>query len=342
MSRQSRQWAGVALCSTLLAACGGGGGGGGEPIPLVVVPSGPRVVAASAGSDVSAANYVLLAEPMVRAVLSGGSNALLDPTGAERATPQAAAVASRIEAPTLVGRTMLAWLQRLPDPARKRALAVSSETLACSFGGFVTVTFDDADNNSQVSAGDSIGMSAQSCIEDPSLPAVNGGFTMLVNAVELNSQDEPTALDVSANFQAFELSGYGTMNGSFRLWTRPETAASTRLRLSYLGTTVVEPSGTMVYDIDIDGLANVSSGSFEISGGLGIGGQTYAVATGSRFNYAVGAAPSSGNASLRDAAGDAVRLVARSAETLDLEFWPAGSGTPTAAQTGLFWIDFED
>jgi hypothetical protein len=338
MSVQDRRWAGVALCSGLLAACGGGGG---DP-PAVVVPSGARVVAASAGSDVSAANYTLLAGPMVRSLLSSGSNELLDPTAAGRTTAQAATAAVGVQVPTLVGRTVLFWLPRLPDPARKQIAAVSTQTLVCSFGGSVTVSFDDADNNGLVSAGDGIGLSAQACIEDPALPAISGGFTMRVNAVELNGQDEPTALDVSASFQAFELAGYGTMNGSFRLWTRPETAASTRLRISYLDTTVAEAAGTVVYNVDVDGLANAAGGSFEISGGLGIGGQTYAVSTGTRFSYAVGAAPASGNASLRDAAGDALRVIARSATTLDLEFLPAGSALPAASQTGLLWADFED
>lgn len=324
----------------LLSACGGGGGD--DTAAIVVIPDGPRVVAASAGTDVNTSNYTLLAAPLVRGLLSGGASDLLNPTATDRATAQAAGAAPLPVAATLVGRTLLAWLQRLPDPARKQAAAVSTQTLSCALGGALTITVDDVDNNSRLGAGDSISVLASACREDANLPAASGGFLMTVNAAVLNSNGEPTALDVSASFQSFTIDGFGSMTGGFRLWTRPETAASTRLRLSFLDTSVSEVSGTVVYSFDIDGLANASSASFEISGGLGLGGQTYALATPTRLSGAPVGSPSAGAVTLRDAAGDTLRVVARSATTLDLEFLPAGATTPTATTAGLLWTDFED
>lgn len=340
MKQTIRSLSAIAVAAGLLAACGGGGGGG-TPAPTVVVPEGPRVVAASADSDLSVENYSAFASPMVRALLGGASGNLLDPTGAGRVAPLAAG-ATGLRAPTLVGRTALAWLARVPAFDRKRVAAVSSETLACLYGGTMTVSADDADNNGEISAGDTIGLSAANCIEDPFLPSINGGFTMLINAVELNSQDEPTALDVSATFQSFTLAGYGTMNGSFRLWTRPESADITRLRISYLGTTVAEAGGTVVYNFDVDAREGFTGGSYEISGGIGIDGRGFALSTPALMSYALGQMPSSGNTLMRDAAGDGVRVVARSAASFDLEFLPAGSSVPTASQPGLLWMDFED
>lgn len=324
------------LATAWLAACGGGGGGGG---PTVVVPDGARTVAATSGSDATAINYATLAPPFVRALASGGAGGVISPLGADRSQALSAAAAPAVFAPSLPGRTLLAWLQRLPDPARKQAAAVSTDVVPCSFGGSITVRFDDADNDGNVSAADSIEFTAANCIEDVGLPAASGGFAMTINAVDLDG-DEPEALDVSGSFQNFTLEGYGTMNGGFRLWTRFETAASTRLRVSYLGTTVVEAGNTTVYDFDIDGLANEQTGSFDISGGIGIGGATYAVSTGSRLQIAVGQFPAGGHASFRDAAGDSVRVVPRSATTFDLEFYPAGATTPSATQTGLLWSDY--
>jgi hypothetical protein len=325
----------------LLAGCGGGGGGGGGSTPQVVVPDGARVVAASADSDVSVENYPALSSPMVRALLGGVSGNLLDPTSAGRAAFLAAGDVG-VRAPTLVGRATLAWLGRLPDLARKQAAAVSSQTLACLYGGTMTVSADDADNDSKISTGDTIGFFATNCVEDPSLPSINGGFTMVINAVELNSQDEPTALDVSATFQAFTLAGYGTLNGGFRLWTRPESDDTARLRISYLGATVSEVGGTVVYDFDIDAREGSTGGSYEISGGIGIGGRTYALSTPARMTYRLGEWPSSGSTVMRDAVGDAMRVVARSASSFDLEFLPAGSTVPTASQPGLLWADYQD
>jgi hypothetical protein len=337
MSTIPRSSAPALLATALLAACGGGGGGG----PTVVVPEGARTVAATGNSDATAVNYATLAPPFVRALLSGGAGGVISPLAADRAQAQAAAAAPAVFAPSLPGRTLLVWLQRLPDPARKQATAVSTDVVPCSFGGSITVRFDDADNDGNVSAGDSVEFTAANCIEDAGLPAANGGFSMAINAVDLDG-DEPEALDVSGSFQNFTLEGFGTMNGGFRLWTRFETAASVRLRVSYLGTTVAEAGSTTVYDFDIDGLANDLSGTFEISGGIGIGGATYAVSTGSRLQIAVGQSPSGGHAVFRDAAGDGVRVIARSPTTFDLEFYPAGASTPNASLLGLLWADYED
>lgn len=337
MSTIPRSSAPALLAAALLAACGGGGGGG----PTVVVPDGARTVAASGNSDATAVNYATLAPPFVRALLSGGAGGIVSPLGADRTQALAVGAAPAVFAPSLPGRTLLAWLRHLPDPGRKQAAAVSTDVVQCSFGGSITVRFDDADNDGNASAADTIEFTAANCIEDVGLPAANGGFSMTINAVDLDG-DDPVALDVSGSFQNFTLEGYGTMNGSFRLWTRLETAASVRLRVSYLGTTVAEAGSTTVYDFDIDGLANDLSGTFEISGGIGIGGATYAVGTGSRLQVAAGQSPAGGHASFRDAAGDSVRVVPRSATTFDLEFYPAGATTPSATLTGLLWSDYAD
>lgn len=327
-----------ALAATvLLAACGGGGSSG----PTVVVPDGARTVAASANADVTPVNYGTLAAPFVRAVLSGGANGLISPLEAGRRTAQSAGTEGAVFAPDLPGRLMLTWLKRLPNPARKQAAAVTTDVLPCSFGGSITVRFDDADNSNSVSPSDRIDFTAANCVEDLGLPAANGGFSMTINAVDLDG-DVPEALDVSGSFQNFALVGYGTLNGAFRLWTRFESAASTRLRVSYLAASVAEAGSTVVYDFDIDGLANEQSGSFEISGGIGIGGATYSVATGARLQIAVGQPPSGGQTSFRDAAGDTVRVVPRSASSFDLEFYPAGASVPSATLTGLAWIDYAD
>lgn len=324
------------LATALVTACGGGGGGSG---PTVIVPDGARIVAATAGSDATAVNYATLAPSFVRALASGGAGGVISPLGADGSQALSAGAAPGVFAPSLPGRTLLAWLRRLPDPARKQAAAVSTDIVPCSVSGSITVLFDDADNDGTLSAADRIEFTAADCVEEVGLPAASGGFAMTINAVDL-AGDEPEALDVSGSFQDFTLEGYGTMNGAFRLWTRFETAASTRLRVSYLGTTVLEAGNTTVYDFDIDGLANDLSGSFDISGGIGIGGATYAVSTGARLQIGTGQWPAGGHASFRDAAGDSVRVVPRSATTFDLEFYPVGASTPSATLTGLLWSDY--
>ena len=323
----------------LLTACGGGGG---TSAPLVVVPDGPRVVVASIGSDVTAASFSTLGAPLARVVLGGSDSGLLDPIGGVGASPQAASARTSVQAPTQTGRTLLAWISHVDRSGRKRAAAVTTETLPCDQSGQLTVRFDDADNHNNLRAADSIGFSAMACVDEPGLPAADGGFTMRINAVELDGQGLPTALDVSGSFDAFSLAGFGTANGTFQLWVRQETAASTRLRLRYEGAVVDEGVGVVVYDFDIDGLENAAGGSYEISGGLGVGGQIYAVSTPVRLQYAAGQPPAAGSVVLKDAAGDALELVARSATSFDLGFLPAGSALWTEVQQGLLWGDFTD
>lgn len=334
----------VALTLVALATLTACGGGGGEP-PAVEVPSGVRTATPSAASDVRADNLETLAPPLVRALLFGGSGDLLDPIGGGGVTPQAVGPgrsASAHRLPTTVGATLQAWLRHLPPAGRRQALAVSEETLPCGISGTIRVSFDDVDNNQDLSAGDSIAFFADACVDDLGLPATNGGFTMRVNAVTLDSAGDPVALDVSASFQDFGVAGYGTMNGAFRLWTRQETAASTRLRLSFLATTVTDPAGSVTYDFDVDALANVQSGSFEIGGGLVLGGQTYALSSPARIGFPTGLPPSTGELRLADAAGDTLRVVPRSAETFDLQFWPAGATAPLVTLPSRRWDDYAD
>ncbi|RVT52777.1 hypothetical protein [Rubrivivax albus] len=333
------------VAAAALTACGGGGG----TAPTVDIPNGVRSGVATAGADINAGNAASFAGPLARAVLTGASGDLLDPTGGTTASPSAAAGRPAMAAatPTLVGATLMHWLGHLQAGqtvagSRRQALAVQTEVLPCTVSGTLQVSFDDADGDQAISAGDVIAFLATACVEDPALPAINGGFTMTVNAATLASDGEPTALDVSASFQDFTLAGYGTLNGAFRLWARQETAASARLRISYLGTQVSEPTGAAVYDFDVDGLANVATGSFELGGGFGLGGQTYAIATVTRLGYAVDASPSSGELRLRDAGGDEVRLLPRSALSFDLEYWPAGAAQPALVLDDLLWDDYTD
>lgn len=330
----------VAMAGVALASCGGGGGSA----PQVTVPSGVRAATPSATADLRADNMAVFAAPLARAVLTGGAGALLDPTGAGGARPSAAAASARRAGGATtpaVTAWRLAWRHARPD-LRRHALAQSTEQLSCGVSGSLSVTVDDADNDGELSAGDGIVIVALACIDDPALPAVDGAFSMHVNAVEVDGSGEPTALDVSASFQDFEVGGYGRMNGAFRLWVAPATAASTRVRVSYLATTVAETTGSVVYDFDADDLSNALSGSFEVGGGIQIGGATYAIASTSRLTHAIDQPPSGGELRLTDAAGDSLRLLPRSATSFDLAFWPAGATAPAATLTGLSWDDVAD
>jgi hypothetical protein len=327
----------AAAAASLLAACGGGG----SSAPTgVVVPLGARTVPASTGSDATAAGLSSLGGWLARAVLSASGDEAFDLTRT-RETPMARGAAAPSGAPAPVRMAMAFARAAAPVTARReQPSAIDSETVPCmNAGGTMVITSNDADNSQTLSAGDTITIVANDCVVDAGLPAANGRLHMAINAVELDTAQMPTAMDATITLTQFGIGAYGSFDGAMRLWSKPEGTRE-RSRLSYMGTSVSFAAGSVVFDFDIYGLFDLSSGTFELQGGLGIGGQTYALAMAAPLSAGSMNPPDSGTLSLRDAAGDAVRLTARNASSFDLDFLPAGSGTPTASLPGLLWSDY--
>lgn len=318
-----------------LAGCGGGGGGDSG----VEVPQGVRSGTASSTSDVTAVNATNFAGPLARIVMSAADgNAPGISSGRE--APQARSTTAT-NAGRWSGFALDAATRSLSNAAtsREQTQAVITNTFACSISGSVTLSVNDADNNQKLGAGDSATFQFNACVEEAGTPAASGTLSFTVNDIELNSNNEPTALDATFTMTGFAEEGFGTLSGSFRTWYKNESSTSTRQRLSFLGASAVEAGQTQIYNFDVYGVSGASGGSFDLNGAVGIGGQTYAM-TSSVFSHANGALPPSGAVTLRDGAGDAVILRARSATTFDLEFQAAGSATSTVIASGLLWNNY--
>lgn len=342
----------TALCAAAVAAslvgCGGGGGGSSEL--QVTVPTAVRAVAASAGSDATAANLGNLGGWLARAVLSTASEGVLDITGV-RESPQSSIAANTStrtgtapRAPVMgMPAHVLRAVVRLGAPfaiTREKPSAISVDTQACeNEGGTFTVTFDDADNSTVLSAGDALTLDATNCVLDATTPVANGSVTLTLNGVEINGRNEVTAIDASVGFSNFALAGYGNYSGAARFWTKP-AAGGERSRVSFMGTSVTLAGATVVYDFDVYALSTASTNTFEIDGGIGIGGQTYSVVASGSMSGTVSGPPATGTLRLRDAAGDSILLSAKSALLFDLDFFPSGATTATASLPGLRWADY--
>ncbi len=332
----------AALLAASLAGCGGGGGGSSEL--QVTVPTAVRAVAASAGSDATAANLGSLGGWLARAVLSTASEGVLDITGV-RESPQSSGIAnSALRAPVMgMPAHVLRAVVRLGAPfaaAREKPSAISVDTQPCeNEGGSFTVTFDDADNSTVLSTGDSLTLTVSNCVLDSTTPIANGSVTLKLNGVEINGRNEVTAIDADVTFSNFALAGYGSYSGAARFWTKPQTGGE-RSRVSFLGTSVTLAGATIVYDFDVYALSTASTNTFEVDGGIGIAGQTYSVVASGSMSGTVLGPPSTGTLRLRDAAGDSVQLSARSALLFDLDFFPSGATAPTASLPGLRWADY--
>jgi hypothetical protein len=329
---------GLGLLATAAVTAGCGGGGGGSE-PLVVVPTDVRVVAASAGADLAAGALAAQGNWLGRAVLSTSSDSAFDIT-ATRERPQARPAGQERRRAGWVPLDLVRAALLVAAPrfgGRESPAALGSQTMPCSTpGSSVTVSLDDADGDDQVSAGDSISIAAVQCTLDPGLPAADGTMRLAINAVELDRDDAPTAIDATVTLDRFSLGAYGTYAGSLRVWSRPEGDGG-RARVSYLGTAITVAGLTLVFDFDVTAVTSGTQTRFDLNGGLGAFGQTYSVVAGETMIAATLEPPASGRLRMRDAAGDEVRLTARSPTAYDLEFWPAGAATPTASLPGQRW-----
>lgn len=338
MNHRLNRAAVAALCTTL-AACGGGGGDDGSGTQ-VTVPTGTRSVAASSGADLTAGNAVAVGASVAEAVRRNSSNGLVGVAAAEprmraQAGTDTAAGAVAWRAVRLAARTAGAGADG-STAARMQPAAVSTETERCANGGTLVVSFDDVDNNQRPSAGDSVSSTLNNCAVESGLPAANGSFRFTFNAVELDSQNNLVAFDASVSFTAFEVVGFGTLDGSGRLWLRTSGSAETA-RESFLRATLTVGGRTELYDFDVLSTTGSTSSRYDMSGGLVVNGQTYSMVPVTTFESTSNDAPASGAVELRDAAGDRLVLTARSVQAYDLALFPAGSSTASFTQTGLRW-----
>lgn len=321
------RWLAAPALALVLAACGGGGGGGSA---AVVVPTGVRAGSASAGADLTLANAGSFAGVMARAVMSGADDSVPGVSGT-RESPQSRTVR------TVLSDRWIGFAAR--TAAREQAQATTTQPLPC-LSGSGSITVNDADNNQKLSAGDSASFLFNACVLEAGLPAVTGSISFTVNAVELDANEEPSALDASMTLTGFAESGFGSLSGAFRIWFKEETPTSTRQRVSYLAASLIEQAQTLTYDFDVYGVFGSTGGTFDLNGSIVIGGNTYAMSTPTLFSNAAGALPNAGVLVLRDATGDQVILRARSATTFDLEFQAAAATTPTPVLTNQPWNNY--
>lgn len=316
-----------------LMACGGGG----DSRPTVSFPSVTRSGTASAGADMSVANFPTLSADAVEALLStiGGDQALSQPLGAGRARAAALGrwVATR-SASRLVGGTRAKAMRVVP-----------TETLACSNypSGYITVDAIDADDNAVLSAGDSATISFVNCIEPAGSPAIDGSFTMLFNVLELDSQQQPTAFDASVTMNALTVQGLGSLDGSARLWVASVPGGERSfVRYSDMVSRTSTLSGEKVAVLNFDVDESVGTTTLSrINGSVQLGSDIYAIAQISAFDTTVGD-PASGQLRLTDAQGDRLLITARGS-VVDREFFLVtnNSATPDASLIGTPWSTFK-
>jgi len=263
----------LALCTILaaalaaLAGCGGGGGSSGAGSAAIVIPTSVRSESASADSDVSAANYGGFATRMGRLVLSATGGAVLN--GA-----------------TGSGEPSLSI-------GREQPSAINTSTLNCSYGGTLLLTLNDADNNHQATAGDTLTLAATNCQLLSNGSVANGSLSLLFNAVELASNNL-VAFDASGTYGQFQIDNTGSLTGNVRVWLRINNTTDAQERVSFNGAQSLLAGETVVYNVDGVSVQTGTTETFSLDGAIGVLGAAYKVVQVAPFTIVSGDVPTAG------------------------------------------------
>ena len=173
----------VGVCA--LVACGGGGGGA-AVVAAPLISQGPVAV--------SAANQDAVAQESVSTALGvTDSNSAI--TGAQ--SIDEFAVYS-------LATNQITNIANYFQEARANAAqigAVASRTYSCTNGGTMNASTNDADNNSVLSAGDSVSLSFSNCREGS--VTMSGGMSMTINGTTGNPNSSIYTLSTTLAFSNF-------------------------------------------------------------------------------------------------------------------------------------------
>ncbi len=309
--------------SALLVACGGGGGGGGGG--NVTASSAPVTISAANAEEVAAASYKTTA-----GLEGGGSGATGFLTGAVTENSPPGDI-------NLVD-TLIKKIKDVPELASANGAAsltgvVVSETIACTNSGSISITFDDADNDQQLSTGDTMSFSASNCSEDGM--TMNGSVSMNNVSVSGDPLSAPHSMQLSIqanNFTIMEVGESAALNGGMTvsestsdgiLFTHSITGSSIEVTeggvsasLSNFNIEATEDNNTLAYTLDL----NATVSSSELGGSVTI--VTDTVFAGIEPNE-----PTSGQATITGANNSRVTLIAMGADNVRLEIDEDGNGT---------------
>ena len=307
--------------SALLVACGGGGGGGGGN---VTASSAPVTISAANAPELAAAAYKTTA-----GLEGSGSGATGFLTGA--VTQTSAANINVVEA-------LLSQAKTIPqlataNPAALLTGVVVSETIACTNSGSMSITFDDADNNQQLSSGDTMSFSANSCTEDGMV--MNGSVSMNNVSVSGDPLSPPYNMQLSIQANNFTITeGVETvsLNGGMTMtemtndgisYTHTITGSSIQVTeggvnagLTNFSIGATEDNNTLAYTLDL----NATVSSSEIGGSV-------TIVTDTLFQGIDPNEPSSGQATITGANNSRITLIAMGSDNVRLEIDADGDGT---------------
>jgi hypothetical protein len=323
MSRRTDSINAVVVLSAgaLLAACGGGGGGGGGG-DSVTTSSTPVTISATNAPEVAGAAYKTTA-----GLEGGGGGATGFLTGA---------VVENTSGDIDLVDVLISQVKEVPQLASSEATAsltgaVISQTYDCTNGGSISISFDDANNDQELSTGESLSFAANNCREDGmtmngsvgidnvtvagsvTSPPYNMQFRIQANNFSVTEGAESVALNGSMTMSESSSDGFSfsqSITGSSIQVTEGGVTAG----LSNFNIEATEDNNT-AYTLDLNATVNSSEigGSFTIVTDIDF--------QGFGFDY-----PSSGQATITGANNSSVTLIALNSIDVRLEIDANGDG----------------
>ena len=162
-------------CSIFLISCGGGGGGGG---------SAPSVAASAPTTAITSGNAVQVSSEVLAASSVVSENA-------QDTAQSVTGAVSTVQARNMGIVDLIIWqveknqeLETVLLPDQQIVGAVYNNALACDFGGNVSGSWNDVDNNSALSSGDSFTFTYNNCRMESNgtLGTISGSMSMHFNA----------------------------------------------------------------------------------------------------------------------------------------------------------------
>lgn len=196
----------------LIAGCGGGGGGGSND------NTASTVVAITSSNAPQASSEAANSSSQTIGAAGTGSDVITGVAVQADSDGRPSIASLVIDQILLIDRHSA---QLAPAVATG---AVISEAISCTGGGNVSVSWNDADNDSDLSAGDSFSLTFNSCIEEGII--LNGGMSL--TGLTLYGDPDIVAawsLGATVSFSSFQASFAGdtaTLNGDISL--RAETS----------------------------------------------------------------------------------------------------------------------
>lgn len=271
----------------LVAGCGGGGD---EPVATAVPLSianyddTAMVVAASvAGSESVYANFVGLSANAAENQLSTSYAAL--------GTGKVDAIARFALDRVLANQT-----------TKLKSAAVETISEACPYGGSLTVSFNDADNNGVESSGDSLTVQASNCVAESGQSPVNGRLTVTVNSIALDRDGYLVSASLTLAFSNFGSNGL-VLNGAVAV-----SANATTVTLAYRNFSASYDGQTLAYNFSVVQQVSVFPNTLAVSGNIVINGSSYDLSTPVTIQLGT-AFPQAGTLRIADTTGSRVDVV---------------------------------